>query len=196
MARPRIADDDAVADRLSGVFREVGYDGASLSDLARAAGLRSASLYHRFPGGKAGMALAVLDHVERGFADVLAPLADEPDPADGVRRMAAGLATFYVDGRLSCVLDTMTLTGSPPEVRERATALARGWLDAMAAAAARTGAGPDEATRRARSALVLVEGALVVARVLDDETEFHRVLEALPDVLAPDDTTTDTEDRP
>ena len=50
MARPQSVQDQDLMQRLSCVFRDVGYDGASLSILSEATGLKKASLYHRFPG--------------------------------------------------------------------------------------------------------------------------------------------------
>jgi TetR/AcrR family transcriptional repressor of lmrAB and yxaGH operons len=184
MGRRRSVDDVAVSDHLATVFRTTGYDGASLADLSQATGLRSASLYHRFPGGKEGMALAALDHVETTFAHILAPLTTEADVTDGIREMARRVGQFYDDGRLACVLDTMTLHGAPDEVRQRARRLARGWIEAMTHAAARAGADDTESARRARDAFVRIEGALVLSRVLGDRSEFQRTLDALPDILA------------
>jgi len=53
--RPSKMSDEKVFEGLSDVFRRKGYDGASYSDLMKATGLVKASLYHRFPGGKADM---------------------------------------------------------------------------------------------------------------------------------------------
>ena len=174
-----------VSARLAGVFRASGYAGASLSALSEAAGLRRASLYHRFPSGKPAMAAAVLDSVERELGQALQPLASEPDVAAGVAEMTRRLARSYPDGRMSCALDTMTLAGAPPEIKDHAARLARTWIRAMAAAAVRAGAGEAEATELARSALVRIEGGLVVARVLDDPSVFHQALAGLPALLAP-----------
>ncbi|MEO0971892.1 MAG: helix-turn-helix domain-containing protein, partial [Pseudomonadota bacterium] len=60
MPRPASINDDDLLDRLSSVFREVGYEEASMALLASASGLKKASLYHRFPGGKEQMAREVL----------------------------------------------------------------------------------------------------------------------------------------
>jgi len=56
MARRATIEDDDLICKLTDVFRNVGYDGASLAVLADATGLKKASLYHRFPGGKEQMA--------------------------------------------------------------------------------------------------------------------------------------------
>src|SRR3954453_21023935 len=110
MGRAASVDDDEIYARLAGVFRAAGYAGASLSTLSEEVGLQRASLYHRFPSGKPAMAAAVLDRVEQDLERVLQPLASDPDVARGVTEMARRLAYSYQDGRMSCVLDTMTLT--------------------------------------------------------------------------------------
>ncbi|MEV7734468.1 TetR family transcriptional regulator [Streptomyces sp. NPDC088921] len=186
MGRTASVDDERIHARLAEVFRVNGYAGASLSDLSRAVGLQRASLYHRFPDGKPAMAAAMLTSLEARFGEVLQPLASESDVAEGVAEMARRMALFYHDGRMACVLDTMTLLGAPEDIRAHATRLARTWLQAMADAAARAGASEQDAQNRARAALVRIEGALVVARVLDDPSVFEQVLGELPDLLAPD----------
>ncbi|MFC4068962.1 TetR/AcrR family transcriptional regulator [Actinoplanes subglobosus] len=183
MGRTSSIDDEALLQRLSEVFRHSGYDGASLTALSSASGLQRASLYHRFPSGKPGMAAAVLEYVGRLFDAIVDPLTSVPDPSEAVEEMARRVGEFYADGRLSCVLDTMTLRGAPDDIRSRAAALATAWLTAMSDVARRAGASPPEAERRARAALVRVEGALIVARVLDDTTEFQLALADLPATL-------------
>ncbi|GIE36942.1 TetR family transcriptional regulator [Actinoplanes italicus] len=183
MGRAPSIDEDALLKRLTEVFRRSGYAGASLTDLSSASGLHRASLYHRFPDGKPGMAAAVLDSVERAFGAILEPLNSEDDLSGAVEEMARRVGRFYDDGRLGCVLDTMTLRGAPDDIRARAARLATVWLAAMADVARRAGATPRDADRRARTALVSIEGALVVARVLEDPAEFQLALAGLPRTL-------------
>ncbi|HWS32736.1 MAG TPA: TetR/AcrR family transcriptional regulator [Actinoplanes sp.] len=179
---PGISEEELLA-RLAEVFRHAGYDGASLTALSAASGLQRASLYHRFPDGKPGMAAAVLDAVERRFEVILDPLTSQDDPEMAVAEMARRVGRFYHDGRLGCVLDTMTLRGAPDGIRTRAAGLATSWLAAMTGIAQRAGADPADAARRAKAALVSIEGALVVSRVLADPAEFQHTLTDLPSIL-------------
>ncbi|NRQ50895.1 TetR/AcrR family transcriptional regulator [Aeromicrobium stalagmiti] len=183
MARPRTVDDGAVLAGLTATFRSSGYGASSLSSLSEAAGLRSASLYHRFPGGKADMALAVLDDVARQFAHILEPLVTGSDPAADVTEMASRLSVFYSDGKLACVLETMTLDGAPDEVLSHARGLSQAWIDAMAGVATRAGAAPRDADRVAVDAFARIEGSLVASRVLADPSRFLSTLADLPDLL-------------
>ena len=52
MARTAKVSDQELMERLAKVFRNYGYEGASMTVLAKVTGLQKASLYHRFPGGK------------------------------------------------------------------------------------------------------------------------------------------------
>ena len=62
MANLKYSQNDVIQSLLE-VFRKVGYDGASLQQLANATGLKKSSLYHRFPEGKKQMAEEVLKAV-------------------------------------------------------------------------------------------------------------------------------------
>ena len=63
--------ENQLLERLTRVFQDHGYQGASLSLIAEATGLGRASLYHRFPGGKTDMAVAVLDRRSRSWFSVI-----------------------------------------------------------------------------------------------------------------------------
>jgi AcrR family transcriptional regulator len=74
-AHPSSGRAEAVS-RLAEVFRERGFDGASLSAISQATGLGKGSLYHHFPDGKEEMALAVLEDIDAWFErEVFSPLA-------------------------------------------------------------------------------------------------------------------------
>ena len=66
MART-VAERSDVLPLLAEVFREHGYEGASLSLISKATGLGKGSLYHFFPGGKEEMAVAVLAEIDGWF---------------------------------------------------------------------------------------------------------------------------------
>ena len=183
MPRPQSVQDDELLVRLAEVFRRTGFEGASLGALAEAAQLRRASLYHRFPDGKTQMAEAVLDRVEVLLGEVLEPMRAAPDVAEGVAETARRIGQFYGGGLLPCVLDTLTLAGTPDSVRARAASVATTWIDAMAAAAVRAGCPPDEARTRAEDAFARFEGGLVFSRLFGESTAFRRAAAELPDQL-------------
>ncbi len=183
MATRRI-DDEQLLDGLSGLFRDAGYAGASLTDIAEATGLQKSSMYHRFPGGKQQMAAEVVTATGHRFAaDVLRPLGGTGDATSRIRAVARNLSAFYEQGTRSCLLDTLSVgEGSDAASTQLAEALA-GWTAAFAAFAREAGASGSEATARAQDAIAAIEGALVIARVSGDRAPFARTLKRLPTIL-------------
>jgi len=179
---------EEVLNRLTVVFRERGYEGASLSELSRATGLVKASLYHYFPGGKAEMAEAVLARANQWLEETaLAPLSGPGTPKDRLEAMGEALRTFYAGGRAACLLGLL----SQGEVRDRfqahVRAAMRRWAGAVASVLEEAGFPVDLAQARGEDAVIQIQGALVVARGLDDLAPFTRTLENLPArLLAPE----------
>jgi AcrR family transcriptional regulator len=176
--------EEFLLDRIAHVFREHGYDGASIRLLSEATGLERASLYHRFPGGKEEIAGAVVARTCEWFAEnVFAVLQGEGSPKSKVRRVAANLREFYAGGTLWCVLDSMTLGSGAPSIRAKIEAAYRAWVEAFAAIARESGATAAQARSRAERALIDIEGSLVISRVLNDRAPFSHVLDGLPEFL-------------
>jgi AcrR family transcriptional regulator len=173
--RPAKVADEAVADALVSAFRRDGYAGAAIRDLCEATGLKSASLYHRFPRGKTDMALAALARAAGGFgAAVVSPLETAGEPAARLKKSAAGLRRYYAGGRLACLLAVLAASDAPEPVREEiAAALAR-WRDALAGALAEAGA--DAPGDEAEDRIAAVHGALVLARGTGSTAAFRRAV--------------------
>ena len=122
--RQRAVDDEAVFEALFGVFREVGYEGATLARLAKATGLKRASLYHRFPGGKEEMAKAVLEAVElRVEADLIAGLRGPGSVEERLDGFLEAIRGLYNGGRSACVWDVLSVGAPGPEM-----AMSTRWL--------------------------------------------------------------------
>lgn len=72
------------------VFRERGYAGATMADIARRVRLTAGSLYHHFPEGKQDLLLAVLNtSMEAGLSQLEAVRAACLPPPEALRRMIA-----------------------------------------------------------------------------------------------------------
>lgn len=181
-AHSRRAKEKVIA-RIVEVFRKHGYDGATLSRLIKATGLRHASLYHYFPDGKEGMARAALDDVGRWFkSHVLAALDRSGAPEARLKAAADAIDTFYRGGRLPCLLAAVALSPS----REALKTELQGAVDGLVGALARTlvdaGLPAEEAHRRAEDAIVRLQGALIVDRAAADTKAFRRFIDTLPDL--------------
>jgi len=177
-------EDEALVDRLMRVFRTHGYEGASLSRISEATGLQRASLYHRFPGGKAEMAEAVLEHAHDWLREhALEPLARTGDPKDRLAEMCGRLDEFYESGRRSCILEALSLGNGDNPFREDTRDAIGTWTGAIADVLEEAGRTREEAEARARDAVIRIQGSLVVARATGDPGVFRETLDALPDEL-------------
>jgi TetR/AcrR family transcriptional repressor of lmrAB and yxaGH operons len=181
MGLPKFSE-EKVLRTLTGLFRDHGYDGTSLSLIMRATGLVKASLYHRFRGGKEEMAAAVMDRAAVEFAShLLAPLNEPGDPAERLRETGERLRKFYGSGKKACLLDTLTLNRESPAVQARAKAALEFWIDSFARFAEGSGGLPRVvAMERAEDAVSALEGGLVIARVSENRAPFLRAIENLP----------------
>lgn len=181
MARPHTVEDEELLARLGCVFRDVGYEGASLARLAEAAGLQKASLYHRFPGGKAEMAEAVLASALGWFeASVFAPMRGEGAPADRLADVAAALDRFYSGGRQACLLNMLSAPRGEGPFEAAIKAAFRALVDAFAALARDGGIAPEDASVRAERVVMLLHGSLVLSRGLGSPKPFRAFIAHLP----------------
>lgn len=185
MARPSTIGDEELLNRLSVVFRDVGYAGASLADLSEATGLKRASLYHRFPGGKEQMASEVLRTAGDWLAEnVLAALKGEAPPRQRVVAMAAHLKSFYSGGKQACLLNMLSsahIHGGP--FARQIRAMFEALIDGLAALLREAGIEEAVAAARAERAVMLLQGSLVLSRGIGTTRPFHTFLTNLPDEL-------------
>ena len=165
-------------------FREYGYEGASLALIGEATGLGKGSLYHFFPGGKEEMASAVLSEIDAWFEqNVFAPLRGANRPDESIAAMFDAVETYFRSGRRVCLVGAFALG----ETRDRFARDVRGyfarWIEALRRALLR--AGWDEAASSALSEEVVagIQGAIVLARGLDDPQTFARALKRLRDAV-------------
>lgn len=170
--------DEAVA-RIAEVFRAHGYAGASLAAITAATGLGKGSLYHHFPGGKDEMAAAVLAQIDRWFeAAVFAPLHERGD----IDAMFAAVDRYFAGGGRICLVGAFALD----DTRDRFAAAVQDyfsrWVAALQAALSRRGVAA--AAPLAETTVAGIQGALVLARALDDPAVFGRQLAGLRDRLA------------
>ena len=185
MARPQHIDDEALIAALADVFRDYGYEGASLVRLAEASGLQKASLYHRFPGGKEQMATEVLAAAFNWLeAKILAPMRGDGSPAERLNKVTAELRAFYDCGRKGCLLNMLSsakrLDGP---FAERVRSALKALIGAFASLARENGQDPRTARRRAESVVAQLQGSLVLSRGLGECRPFERFLKDLPTAL-------------
>ena len=185
MPAPLITKEE-VLNRLLHAFRTYGYDGATLTLLSEATGLKRASLYHYFPGGKEEMGRAVLGHAGAWFrTHIIDPLYTPGDPQERLTAMVEKLDTFYRQGREACLIGALVLGGGLERFQTNLEGALERWITAIAAVLRDAGVPEDQARARAEDAVVRIQGALIVARGMQTTEPFRRTLGRLPsDLLA------------
>lgn len=174
---------DELLAQLMTLFRQQGYDGASLAAISQATGLGKSSLYHHFPGGKAEMATAVLAHLDRTLAPTLAALDDERPPQTKLDELLRVLDGFYEGGRAACLLERLTASVDRALFATPLKAAFAALLHGFQSLAKQAGHTRAEAKRRAEEALVTLQGALVVAAGTEDAAVFRRGLQRIRETL-------------
>lgn len=157
------------------MFRERGYEGATLTVLAEATGLGKPSLYHHFPGGKEDMAKASLDMVACGLDEMfLATLTTEGTLAERLDRMFSALDRYYESGQMGCLLAVFALQRGGHGLSGRVAGLFDKWIASLAALC--RDAGIPDGDQRAETAIILIQGGLVLAAGLGRPDPFRRAL--------------------
>jgi TetR/AcrR family transcriptional repressor of lmrAB and yxaGH operons len=171
---------DKVLDRLLDAFRDKGYEGASLNELSAATGLKKASLYHYFPGGKEEIAEQVMAHLDKYLAESLyQPLESSQTPTKKLAAMIDTIDAFYEGGRKACLLERMCTAADRARFKRP---LRRGftvWLEAVERLCIEAGLSRAVARARAEDFVVRVEGALVLCAGSQNYGVFARTLKDL-----------------
>ena len=143
-----------------------GYNGFSFRDIAAKVGIRSASIHHHFPT-KSDLAAAVV----RSYTDRVRHQAAEFEasamtPAEKLDWFAGFIKTTLTDDGKMCLCGMLgaECNSLPPEVVRETAAFFKvtlGWLAGVLG-------GGKSGEQRARNFLASMEGALILAKSLDD----------------------------
>jgi TetR/AcrR family transcriptional regulator, lmrAB and yxaGH operons repressor len=185
MGRKASVEEAELMARLSRVFRDVGYEGATLTMLSEATGLKKASLYHRFPDGKEQMAREVLENAGAWLEEhILAPLKGGGTPASRIAGMVEQLDAFYSGGKQACLLNML----SSARIHEgpftkTIKQIFEAWIDGLTAVLTDAGVDGKEARSRAERGVIMLQGSLVFSRGMGTTRPFREFLQSLPGEL-------------
>ncbi|MGY5804118.1 TetR/AcrR family transcriptional regulator [Rhizobium sp. LEGMi12c] len=178
MVRTVFEKPDAIA-LVAEVFRELGYEGASMSEITARTKLSKGSLYHFFPGGKEEMAAEIMANIDAWFVREMFEPLEREEPRAAITRMWETTDSYFRSGRRVCLIGAFALD----ETRDRFSAAIRGyfhrWIEALAGALQKIGLPGTEAKALAEEAIVGIQGALTLARALGDDAIFGRTLKRL-----------------
>lgn len=175
---------EEVAQILLTEFRRSGYEGASLSALSAATGLGKSSLYHYFPNGKVDMGRAAMEVVNHWIREKVTPLLSSgTEPEKRLKRYFTAMSDFYAKGTLPCLTDLFTIGEAASYFQQQIKQNIGNTIKLITAVLKDAGFTPAEAARRAEDGLVMMHGALVVARAQGNTAVFTRVMRSIPDML-------------
>ncbi len=168
-----------IAERMT---RAGGYGGFSFRDIANEVGIKSASVHYHFPT-KEDLGAAMAERYTDRFVESLGDPRDENRTTqDKLDAYAAAFRHALVEDDLMCLCGVLgaEISGLPERVAQEAQRFFdrnRDWLAAVYEA------DPSFASDEAREAAALamiakLEGAMLVARAMDDKTVFDRVMSA------------------
>jgi TetR/AcrR family transcriptional regulator, lmrAB and yxaGH operons repressor len=168
---PAAARDELIA-KIGEVFREHGYNGASLTLIGQAVGLGKGSLYHYFPEGKPEMARLVLAHVHGWFEDnIFAPLRRD-NGEEALRRMFDGARDYFHRGRRIYLVGAFALDHTRDAFAQAISWYFEEWLTALEGFMCRNGVPAPQSRALSCAAMAAIQGGLTLARAVDDPSVF------------------------
>lgn len=186
---PRSRDSRSVLiQTMARLLREQGYTATGLAQVLAESGVSNGSLYHHFPGGLEEVAEAALEASGRLVAGALREaLESAPNTALGVVRFIdIAKQPTSGDGCPGCPVAPTALE-SPmisPRLRAAAARSFDQWEDLIAERLRGDGWPEDSITEAASSALALIEGALLLARVSGEVSHLANAQRAAMSLLA------------
>lgn len=166
------------------LFRQYGYDGATLSKISEATGLGKASLYHHFPGGKDEMVNAVLSYLEQWLEqNILQDLRSDGDALTRFQRMCDHISDLYEGGQQPCLFAILLMGSARDVFHPKLQTLLHTWVDAITVVLIKAGLDETQAKQRGEDAVIAVQGSLVLSHGLNDFVPFQRVIKQLPPQL-------------
>ncbi|KJH70104.1 TetR/AcrR family transcriptional regulator [Aliterella atlantica] len=166
------------------LFRQYGYDGATLAKISQATGLGKASLYHYFPGGKEEMVTTVLDYLAQWLEQhILQPLRYQGDALARFQSMSDSISELYAGGQQPCLLAILLMGSTRDVFQPTLRSLLHSWIEAIAEVLIAAGLNETLAKQRGEDAIIAIQGSLILSHGLNDFAPFQRTLAQLPQQL-------------
>ncbi len=177
---------NALLEQLVPVFRERGYEGATLVQLAAATGLGKASLYHHFPGGKAEMAAVLLrKSVAELQRSAFAHLQrTKRAPVERLDAFIDGFSDYVAEGRSHCLVAVLAQGSAASVHGDLINNQFTDWRNTLITVFEELGEKPKRARRSADQLLDELYGALLTAKLLGNTNHFLRCIKRLKKALA------------
>ena len=179
--RPQKISDQQLTENMLKVLRARGYDGSSLNDLALVGGLKKASLYHRYPGGKETLVQSVLDHYSDWLNDNVFKVltAKKKKPKKKLNAALKNIASLYSEGSVNCLYRSLSMESGKALFGPQISKNCNDWVRAFEALGKDLGIKKKKSKQLAMHSLVRIQGALVLGNILDDQSIFTNALDEI-----------------
>tara|TARA_R110002096_G_scaffold413811_1_gene614724 strand:+ start:729 stop:1292 length:564 start_codon:yes stop_codon:yes gene_type:complete len=177
--RPQKVQDEELLNGMMSVLRDKGYDGVSLNDLSRAAGLQKASLYHRFPGGKKEIGQALLAYIDLWLeTNILSVIADETKPPEQrLSKVLDNINDIYEDGNKACLMKAVSGQIGLDLFGDELNSSMSKWIKGFTDLASAFGFDRPYAKKLGHQVLINIQGALIVSKGMDSNEYFTATIE-------------------
>ncbi len=179
MAR-MVAEKADVIGPLAEVFREHGYEGASLALIGKATVSARAASTTSSPTGRKRWCGLFSMRSANGFEDAIyAPLRNESDANRAICAMLASTAQYFRSGRRVCLVGALAVANTRDLFAQAIRGYFVAWVDALQSALVRQGREADQSRMLAEEAVLAIQGAIVLSRAMDDPAVFQRAIDQL-----------------
>ncbi|WP_209402923.1 TetR/AcrR family transcriptional regulator [Pseudozobellia sp. WGM2] len=172
--RPQKIEEQEMLNGFAKLFKEKGYEGTSLAELAVVTGLKKASLYHRFPKGKEEMAKAVLlsinEWVEKHVFNTLTNPSLSPE--ERLKNGLQSIQKLYDDGNTPCLLQAFSVQSGIEVFHQLINDSMSDWVDAFTNIGLAFDLSQSAAKEKATQVLIAIQGSLIVSRGFNNPNIF------------------------
>lgn len=179
--RPQKIEDRELLDKLFAVIRAKGYDGASISELAELTGLKKASLYHRFPGGKKDIVRSVLEDVDQWSQKHIIGVLESPtlEADQKLDTVLSNIDKLYQQGEKTCIYRSLSLDNGLEHFHDEIQKGIKSWINAFAHFGESIGLTRTAAEKKAREAVALMQGSLMITKIMRNKSIWDDTLRSM-----------------
>lgn len=170
------------------LFQRRGYHAVGTAEILAEAEAPKGSMYHHFPDGKEQIAINAVQTMSNDIGEMIAKLERSNTPMhEIIRTLAKGMARWLKESewREGTMLASTTV-GSVPDLPKLHAAIREAfdsWRETLTRILIREGWKKSEATIMAQTIIATTEGAMILARIDQDERIVTRVSEQLARIV-------------
>ncbi len=186
---PTLPTRDRILRAAKRLFQQRGYYAVGTAEILESAQAPKGSMYHHFPEGKEQIAIEAVTTIRNDVMAMMHKLeAEEHSVAETIRLLAKGMAHWLKasEWREGTMLASTTVGSVPdlPKLHAAIKAAFDEWRQHIVKLLVREGWSKTSALSMAQTLIAAIEGAMILARIDQDERVVLKVAETLATMLA------------